>query len=259
MLIAVEARLIYALHAPAPLLFAVEIAPSADQRLIGEQLTVRGCDALVPADDPAGSGRRTWTHGRGMVDALYVATVDVTRADRDLARLPADPLPTLPAEVIPYLWPSRYCDSHAFEPWVRRRFAHLEGGAKVAALADWVSGAIDYVPGVSSSRTTASDTFIQRQGVCRDYAHLLIALVRAADIPARIVGAYGLGVHPPDFHAVVEVWLDGGWHLIDPTGLSSPDGLVRICHGRDAVDVSFLTVFGTADLVEQQVLVTRAE
>ena len=118
---------------------------------------------------------------------------------------------------------------------------------------------MDYVPGVSTARTTATDSFVQRQGVCRDYAHLLIALVRAADIPARIVGAYGVGVHPPDFHAVVEVWLDGAWHLVDPTGLSSPDCLVRICVGRDAIDIGFLTIFGTADLVEQRVGVARID
>ena len=112
MLIAIEAHLAYALHAPAPLLLAVEVAQSPDQRLIDDRLTVRGCDALTPVADPNGVGRRTWTRGEGGVEIVYTATVDVRRGVPDLCSLAADRLSTLPADVIAYLWPSRYCDSH---------------------------------------------------------------------------------------------------------------------------------------------------
>ena len=95
-----------------------------------------------------------------------------------------------------------------------------------------------------------------RSGVCRDYAHLLVALARAGDIPARCVAAYAPGVDPPDFHAVAELWLDGEWRLVDPTGMANCQDLVRVCVGRDATDIAFMTIFGSASLIEQRVAVT---
>ena len=105
---------------------------------------------------------------------------------------------------------------------------------------------MDYVPGSSDTETTAADAFVSRQGVCRDYAHLLASFARAAGIPARLVSAYAWRLEPPDFHAVVEVWLDGGWHLVDPTGLAPIEGMARIAVGRDATDIAFMTIFGEA-------------
>ena len=86
---------------------------------------------------------------------------------------------------------------------------------------------------------------------------LLIAFARAADVPARMVSAYGLGIDPPDFHAVVEVYLDGRWHLIDPPRLAPEENLVRIAVGRDATDISFMTIFGTANMISQSVRVAE--
>ena len=94
--------------------------------------------------------------------------------------------------------------------------------------------------------TTAADAFVSRQGVCRDYAHLMASFARAAGMPARLVSAYAWRLEPPDFHAVVEVWLDGAWHLLDATGLAPIEGLARICVGRDATDIAFMTIFGEA-------------
>jgi transglutaminase-like putative cysteine protease len=82
-------------------------------------------------------------------------------------------------------------------------------------------------------------------------------MARAASIPARLVSAYAPGVDPPDFHAVVEVWLEGSWHLIDATGMARPEEIVRIGVGRDATDIAFMTVFGSAELYDQQVEVKR--
>jgi len=253
----IDVRLEYRLHAPCDLLFAVEVAQLPDQRLVEDRLTVRGTGPLAPVAGEEGIGRRTWAQGEGLVTAGYVATVEVERAPTILCGLAADPLPRLPAGVTAHLWPSRYCDSDRFEPYVRRRFGHLAGGDKVQAIAEWVQAEMRYVPGASDASTMAGHSFTRREGVCRDYAHLLIAMVRAADIPARMVGAYALGVDPPDFHAVAEVWLDGRWHLVDATGMADLSSLVRIGVGRDATDVSFLTVFGTAELVSQSVRVER--
>jgi transglutaminase-like putative cysteine protease len=114
------------------------------------------------------------------------------------------------------------------------------------------------VPGVSTSETTALDTFVQRQGICRDYAHVMITFARAAGIPARIASVYALGVEPPDFHAVAEVFLGGEWHLVDATGMARGRDMAKIGIGRDAADVAFLTAFGTAVMNSQSVEVTAA-
>jgi transglutaminase-like putative cysteine protease len=159
---------------------------------------------------------------------------------------------------VPYLFPSRYCESDRLDTMVRRDFGALTGGDKVAAMTDWVRAHLTYEPS-GDTGTTAIDTLVARRGVCRDYSHLLIAMARAADIPARMVGAYAWALEPEDFHAVVEVWLDGGWRLIDPTGLAPEEGIARIGVGRDATDISFLTIFGRADLVGQNVSVKRLD
>ena len=112
------------------------------------------------------------------------------------------------------------------------------------------------MPGCSDAETTAHDTFEAREGICRDFAHVMISMARALDIPARMVSAYAWKLDPPDFHAVVEVYLEGGWYLVDPSGLAPIDGLVRIGVGRDAVDASFMTIFGgSAELNSQSVSV----
>ena len=183
--------------------------------------------------------------------------MDVERAPVDLAPLRATPVRELAGALVPYLLPSRYCQSDRLEGFVRRRFAGLEGGALAAALAAWVQAELEYRSNTSSGETTALDTFASRSGVCRDYAHLLVALARAGEIPARCVAAYAPGVDPPDFHAVAELWLDGAWRLVDATGMATADTIARVCAGRDATDIAFMTVFGTAQFVAQTVRVTQ--
>ena len=125
------------------------------------------------------------------------------------------------------------------------------------AIRDWIARHFTYEPGTSTATTTALDSFIERRGICRDYAHVLITLARASTIPARYVSCYAPGVTPPDFHAVVELWLGGAWRLVDPTGMAHPDEIARVCVGRDATDIAFMTIFGSAWLQQQRVTVTR--
>jgi transglutaminase-like putative cysteine protease len=154
--------------------------------------------------------------------------------------------------------PSRYCPSDEFQTFVAAEFGHLEGGARIAAMRDWIERAFSYVPGVSNAQTTALDSFVQRQGICRDYAHVLVTLARASTIPARFASVYAPDVTPQDFHAVAEVYLDGTWHLVDATGMAPADTIARIGVGADAADVAFLSAFGQAGFVAQTVSV-RAE
>ena len=256
MRLSIDAAIDYHFPAPADVLLALEAAPMADQRLIDDLLTIDGAGPLRPIAGGDGVGRRTWLCADGPFRAHYRARVEVERTAPDLGALAIVPRPALPAEVVPYIWPSRYCEADRFEGFVAREFDGVEGGAKVAAMAAWIHHRLDYRAGSSDGRTTAADTFVSRQGVCRDDAHLLAAFARAAGVPARLVSAYGLGVDPPDFHALVEVWLEGGWRLVDPSRLAPVESVVRICVGRDATDIAFMTVFGEARMRAQSVAVT---
>jgi transglutaminase-like putative cysteine protease len=255
----IEADLDYFVPEPANILLAIEAAPLPEQHLVEDRLIVDGVDGLSVVAGSDGVGRRTWMRGNGKYHAHYQAIVEVDRPVATMATLSVTPLKELEASVIPYLWPSRYCESDQLAAFVEREFGTLEGGAKVAAMADWIFASVDYRSGSSQGKTTAVDTFVSRQGVCRDFAHLMAAFARAADIPARTVSAYALGLNPPDFHAVVEVWLDGGWHLVDATRLARPESMVLIAAGRDATDIAFMTIFGTAQFVDQSVRVELAQ
>ena len=253
----IEADLDYALPEPADVLLQVEAALLPDQRIERERLTVTSAHPLAAVAGEDGIGQRCWARGEGRFVASYRAAVVVERDAVAIGMLPETPPRALPAETVPYLLPSRYCQSDRLEGFVRAEFGGLTGGALAAALAAWVQNNLTYRMATSSGETTALDTFAQRAGVCRDYAHLLVALARAGEIPARCVAAYAPGVDPPDFHAVAELWLDGAWRLVDATGMARADEIARVAVGRDATDIAFMTVFGTATLQRQRVSVTR--
>ena len=259
MRLSIQVDLDYHLAGPTDVLLAVEVAQLPDQILVEDLLTVAGAGPLRPISGGDGIGRRTWMRADGQFHADYRAVVDVDRQIAPIDSLPISPPRDLPAELIPYLWPSRYCESDRFEAFVERKFGAYDGGAKVTAMADWIFRQLEYCPGSSDSTTTAVDTFVSRQGVCRDYAHLLTTFARAAGMPARLVSAYAWRLDPPDFHALVEVWLGGAWQLIDPSRLAPLEGVVRICVGRDATDVAFMTSFGIAEMKAQSVQVTRLD
>ena len=96
----------------------------------------------------------------------------------------------------------------------------------------------------TGDRDAAADTLLAGAGVCRDYAHLVVALLRALNIPARLVAVYAPGCDPMDFHAVAEAWVDDAWHIVDATQLAPRESMVRIATGRDAADTAFLTTRG---------------
>lgn len=251
----IDVQLDYMFEQPCDALLQIEVAELAGQKIETSALSDNAAQSRIPAQD--GVGTRTWIAAEGQMRIDYSACVTITRAAPDLTALSTAPLNHLPPEAVPYLMPSRYCPSDQFATLVHDEFGGLEGGAKIAAMRDWIAGHLSYVPGASDASTTAVDTFIARQGVCRDYAHLMIALARAADIPARIASVYAPGAEPPDFHAVAEVYLGGEWHIVDATGMASAADAAVIGIGRDAGDVAFLTAFGPLELNSQTVAVRK--
>lgn len=252
----VNVHLNYRFSGPTDLLLQIEIADTIDQRLQFCNLETSDveCFARVAAED--GIGERLWLRTDGELWCDYSARVIIDRTAPDISALPAVAPHLLPGDAVRYLMPSRYCPSNEFQSYVAAEFADLQGGARIAAIRDWINEAFSYVPGSSNAQTTALDSFVQRQGICRDYAHVMIAMARASTIPARFVSVYAPGVSPPDFHAVAEVYLDGTWHLVDPTGMASADSIARIGVGPDAAGVAFLSVFGQATFLNQTVSVT---
>ena len=140
--------------------------------------------------------------------------------------------------------PSRYCESDRLAPVARAEFAGLHGHELLATITDWVGARLTYVSGSSRPTDGAVATYLAREGVCRDFAHLVVAFLRACDVPARVVSVYAPGVDPMDFHAVAEAHVDGAWHVVDATRLAPRTSMVRIATGRDAADIAFMTVSG---------------
>lgn len=248
-----EVHLLYELSAPTDLLLQIEAADLADQELLSANIETYDVIhfARVTAED--GLGERIWLRVDGEFRCSYSAEIRVDRPALDVSALNRVSPHLLPGDTVRYLMPSRYCPSDEFQAFVAAEFGGLEGGVQIAAMRDWIERAFSYVPGSSNAQTTALDSFVQRQGICRDFAHVLITLARAAAIPARFASVYAPGVTPQDFHAVAEVYLDGTWHLIDPTGMAPADTIARIGVGPDASSVAFLTAFGRATMIEQRV------
>ncbi|MGB3625633.1 MAG: transglutaminase family protein [Henriciella sp.] len=259
MRVKIDASLSYEFPEPVDVLLAIEALPLPDQTIVSEKLDVSGQATLSQVEGWNKLGRRRWMHAEGEIRMVYQAIVDVVRPAMSLQGLQVPPRRELPADVIEFLFPSRYCESDKLDTFAMRTFGGTRGGDQVAMMSGWIYDHFEYKHGTSTCDTTAADTFMTREGVCRDYAHVLISFCRAVGVPARMVSVYAPNLQPPDFHAVVEVWLEGAWHLVDPTRLAQEDGLVRIVSGRDATDISFMTIFGSAELIEQSVQVTFAE
>ncbi len=190
----------------------------------------------------------------------YYATVDLCPELYDTSGIIETGYPQLPNEVLPYLNPSRYCESDRLAHFALATFGNVEPGfSRVTAICDWINNNLHYQPGSSGESTSACDVLIQRVGVCRDYAHLAIALCRALCIPARYISGYAVALQPPDFHGFFEAYLGGRWYLFDATRMAPVEGFIRIGTGRDAADASFATIIGEATLTSMAVWAEQTE
>ena len=172
--------------------------------------------------------------GPGRLEVSYRATI--TGA--------AEPPPFSEIDLIRYSRPSRYCESDRLFSLARADFRSLQGQDLLDAVSSWVGQRVAYIPGSSRPIDGAVATLLSREGVCRDFAHLVIALLRACDTPARLVSVYAPGLQPMDFHAVAEAYVEGRWLVADATALAPRSSMVRIATGRDAADTAFLTSTG---------------
>ncbi len=224
------------LSGPTRLLLSAAVARPAAP--IEETLSLRHDGRVLPVRelvDLHGARVHVADADAGDLDIEYAAIVDGV-----VAPAPVDEL-----DLVRYLRPSRYCESDILTPTARVEFRGLHGRELLDAVTEWVAEHLDYVPGSSLPTDGAVRTLLNRQGVCRDYAHLSIALLRALDVPARMVSVYAPGLRPMDFHAVAEAHLDGVWQVVDATRLAPRGTMLRIATGRDAADTAFLTTHHT--------------
>jgi hypothetical protein len=255
--ISIDVWMHYKLAAADTVFYAIEAAQTAGQVVKAETLEITNADVNRITGDSGVGTRLCAAIPHQDMQLSYKALVDITRSAPALQDLQCTPMHELPAEAAPYLRPSYYCQSDHFVDFVAETFGMYEGGAKIAAMRDWIKAELRYVIGSSTIETTVLDTFETRTGVCRDYTHLMCTFARAAQIPARAVSAYSPYVTPQDFHAVTQVWLSGAWHLVDATGMCDADDLAIIAVGRDAYDIAFMDSTVMAQCQRQDVRVSR--
>ncbi len=251
----IRSELSYDVRQATGLLFKISAANTPHQKLVYEELNFNP-QLQVEALDLGSDGNRA--HRVSVqpckLQISYKATVEMTPGVAHSAELKEATSAQIPAHVLPYLNPSRYCESDLLGRFAFEEFGNAPlGFQRVQTICDWVNQFLDYTPGTTNATTTAADVLLLRTGVCRDYAHLAISLCRGIGIPARYVSGYAVNLNPPDFHGFIEAFLDGRWFLFDPSKLSQVHGLVRIGTGRDAADVPFATINGNAILTQKSV------
>jgi transglutaminase-like putative cysteine protease len=231
-------------------------------------LSIRGAlletDPVVPAHtyvDIYGNICRRLTLGPGRSVIHYEAEVEVDAGIDDAdpsARVV--PVAELPDDTLQYTLASRYCDSDRLANTAWALFGGLpEGWSRVQAVVEWVHDNLTFAHGSSSTATGATDVYVQRRGVCRDFTHLAVAFLRGLNVPTRYCFGYlpdidvPVAPEPMDFAAWLEAYVGDRWYTFDPRNNARRTGRVVIGRGRDALDVAMLTTYGRAPLIAMRV------
>ena len=230
----------------ADFVFLVHAAHTACQSLAQESLWVsQAVDAHMSLDPATGNRSLRLRAQPGDLTLQYRATVDITHHIADPATIAEVPVQRLPPEVMGYIHPSRYCQSDRLGRFAMAEFGSLwQGYARVLAIQDWVRQQVAFKSNTSDGHTSAVDTLIERVGVCRDFAHLMIGAVRSMGLAARYVSGYlrsGGDLQGADAsHAWVSVFCpESGWVDFDPTNNLLPDlEHITVAWGRDFSDVT---------------------
>ncbi len=255
----IDCELNYAVDCPTTFVFKIEAAASPEQRILSESLTIWPQLRLERYTDATGTRSLKLNAPPGELSVRYRASVNVDR-QTPATFLRESEVAELPLEVLPYLNGSRYVESElVFGDAVSWIGTFDRGYARVVRICQWVKENVTYEVGTSLPYGTTRDVLARRTGVCRDYAHVAIALCRALNIPARfVVGHVMWDTPPPDFHALFEAWLDGRWVMFDPTQMTLTEDVIRIGTGHDAADLPFAAIFGSASMTRMNPLVFTA-
>ncbi|HEY3332650.1 MAG TPA: transglutaminase family protein [Capsulimonadaceae bacterium] len=247
------------LSAPAPTVLQIEAANiEGVQHIESAELYITPYADSQPFRDIYDNPCRRVLLPAGEVIVEYKALVTIPDSRSPLVQAVDTDVMTLPPDIMHYLLPSRYCPSDRMENLAYEEFGNTNPGfARVQAISSWINQHVKYQYGTSTTATTAFDTVAERVGVCRDFAHLGIALCRAMNIPARYVSGYCLELDPPDLHAFFQAYLDGRWVTFDATEVQARPALVTVATGRDAVDCAWCSFFGPGTTTTLEVNVSE--
>lgn len=264
----VGCHLIYETCAETPLLLDVQPQLLPPQVLQAERLWLGSGLPFTPIVNSHGNRLVRLVLPPGRTEIRHDALVETPPTyDLDgVEQAPAAAAAELPASVLRYTLPSRYCESDKISAFAWQTFGSGPiGWPRIKAVLDWVHSNIEYRFGSGLAELSAWDIFQRRYGVCRDFAHLTVALCRALNFPARYVTghlpdiAYIDPGSPMDFHAYAEVYLGGYWFAIDARYNVPRIGRIKISHGLDAVDCAFGTTYGPVNLAYFEVWAYQVE
>lgn len=244
----VHSEVEYQVNSPSTLIFNIHALRTTNQSVINETFLVEPEMRIEEFTSSHSSNRfvRLQIDQKKTFKISYQATVDSHIKEIDHHQdLAAVPVVSLDGDIIPFLFPSRYCQSDKLQRLAYSKFGKIDNVyLQVLAITDWIYNNVEYLSGSTNSQTSAYDTVTERAGVCRDFAHLGITLCRALSIPARYFTGYAYKLSPPDFHACFEAYIGGNWIIFDATKLVPLNGLVKIATGRDAADAAVASIFG---------------
>lgn len=253
----VGCTLTYDVQEESAFIFNVMPVRSGTQLVAEERLSVTPHFPIEEHVEPGTGNRyhRLCCPGPTQMSVQVTATVHSVTPPREPGDGPTAALPSdVSLDMLRYLFPSRYCQPEQLEQFAQQEFSRYPRGlAQVDAICAWIGDNIAYELGSTGPATTAFDVLSSRMGVCRDFTHLAVSFCRALAIPARFVSGYAVGLNPPDFHALLEVWVGDRWYLFDATARALPEQFVRIGSGRDAAEVSFAFIFGNAGMTNMSV------
>ena len=255
MIFDVSAELDYKVQFPSAMILSVHAQHNASQSVLEEEFEVEPRLPVTDFSDNLGNRFIRLQTGKHQQLAIrYRARVDCDSELRPASRIAPTPVAAIEDDAITYLFPSRYCQSDRLGRLAWDLFGKIaKPHDKVIAITEWIHDNVEYMRGSTDSGTSAYDTVTQRVGVCRDFAHLGIALCRALNIPARYFTGYAYQLDPPDFHACFECYIGGEWMVFDATRLAHLNGLVRIASGRDAAETAVANIFGSARCTRMKV------
>jgi transglutaminase-like putative cysteine protease len=251
----VGCEFVYESTSPTPAIAQVFVRPDGLHRILKERIDLTPDTTLREYRDSFGNRCARFVMPEGPFALRYDALVEVGAEPDEVAPDAVQaPVEELPDETILFVLPSRYCPSDRLINVAWDLFGSTEPGwSRVQAVCDWVHTHITFMHG-SAGLADAVEVYLQRRGVCRDFAHLAVSFCRALNIPARYAFGYmgDIGVPPMDaamdFHAWFEVFLGGRWYTLDCRHNVPRIGRIFIGKGRDAIDVAMLTTFGAARL-----------
>jgi len=241
-------ELLYNLYSPTTFIFNIQPLKSLNQKINFESLEISNGLIFNKFSLKNNSSRfiKVKSEDQSFFSVIYTAEVEVNfKLIPKKKLINSISLYDLNPEILPFLAPSRHCPSDQLMKIASKLFDHYKTDLdKVQAINDWIFNNVDYVIGSSNASTSAYDTLNQREGVCKDFAHLGIALCRALKIPARYFTGFGYNIYPADFHACFEAYISGEWIFFDPTNLVPINGLVKISHSKDASESAVASFFG---------------